>query len=124
MRLLLVMILALSTTVYGWSGVLANHVDEECHLDNGKHHDQEVAYHKDACEDACSARSHETDNDCQPEHCATHCSNCLIPVAQNASFVASITDLNRPAALEKLPIPDREALSSIAERPDTPPPKA
>jgi hypothetical protein len=110
MRLLLVMILALSTTVYGWSGVLANHVDEECHLDNGKHHDQEVAYHKDACEDACSVRSHETDSDCQP-------------VAQNASFVASITDLNRPAALEKLPIPDREALSSIAERPDTPPPK-
>jgi hypothetical protein len=123
MRILLVILLSLSTSLYGWSGVLAEHIEEQCHKVEGEHHDESLADHEKEHHATAGHETHDSEKDCEPEHCSDHCSFChaSAPAIVNVSPEHSC---NRTPLLKELSLGDLQQPASISLRPDTPPPKA
>ncbi|MDA0345924.1 MAG: hypothetical protein O3C43_17710 [Verrucomicrobia bacterium] len=123
MRLLLVIFLSVSTSLYGWSGVLAEHIEEQCHKVEGEHHDESLADHEKEHHDTPGHETHDSENDCEPEHCSDHCGICHV----SAPAVVNVSPENphlRAPLLNEVSRGDLGQPASISLRPDTPPPKA
>ena len=78
MRILLVMILSLLIPLYGWSTGMTKHIDEQCHIVEGEHHEEAMADHKDEHHASPDHETHDEDEDCGPDHCSDHCGICHV----------------------------------------------
>ena len=48
MRLILVILLSISTSLYGWAGSLTAHIEEQCHVVEDEHHEESLSDHEEA----------------------------------------------------------------------------
>ena len=123
MRIILALLLSVSITLYGWPGSLSEHAEEQCHIDEGKHHNEALGGHVNGSDDHCAQESHDSEEDCQPEHCSDHCNLCHVAMI---GFIGSSAD----GSIQRMPYHKEhskgqpEKLTSVLVRPDTPPPKA
>ena len=122
MRILLVLLLSFSTSLYGWSGSLAEHIEEQCHVVQGEHHNESLADHEEEHHATAGHESHDSDKDCEPEHCSDHCSLCHA-TAPGLVNVSAENHSQRSPLLNEVSLTDLEKPASISLRPDTPPPK-
>jgi hypothetical protein len=123
MRLFLITLLSISTSFYGWSGSLANHIQEQCHVVKGEHHTESLAAHEKAHHEAAGHESHDSKKDCEPEHCSDHCTVCHVSMSGIVN-AGSETQVNHLSIRNDKVSMELEKISSISLRPDTPPPKA
>lgn len=123
MRLLFAVIISLSTSLNGWSGGMASHIEEQCHLVQGEHHDESLAAHEKAHHATPGHESHDSKKSCEPEHCSDHCTICHVSISGFICLNPVVRVRNAASQDEKIAT-DLEKLSSISLRPDTPPPKA
>ena len=123
MRLSIAIILCFATTLYGWTGTIAAHIEEQCHVVEGEHHEEALADHVDDHHHDAEEASHEDEDDCKPEHCSDHCRTCHV---SSLGFISLIEhrEQDRSPALKEFSANDLDTPDSIAARPDTPPPKA
>jgi hypothetical protein len=123
MQKLLVILLSLSTSLYGWGGSLAEHIEEQCHVVQGEHHEESLADHEEEHHATAGHESHDSENDCEPEHCSDHCGLCHVSATGFVSLTAE-NSCQRSPLLKEVSSGELEKMASIATRPDTPPPKA
>ena len=123
MRILLAIVLSLSTSLYGWSGSLAEHIEEQCHVIQGEHHEESLADHEEEHHATQGHESHDSDKDCEPKHCSDHCNFCHASAPGFVNVLPENAHLRTPL-LKRESLGDLEKPASISLRPDTPPPKA
>ncbi|MDG2170011.1 MAG: hypothetical protein P8L44_19045 [Opitutales bacterium] len=122
MRILLVMILSLLIPLYGWSTGMTKHIDEQCHIVEGEHHEEAMADHKDEHHASPDHETHDEDEDCGPDHCSDHCGICHVSTNGFVTMTAEHA-CHRSPLLKEVSSGNLDKLASIATRPDTPPPK-
>lgn len=123
MRLLVVILLSISTSLSGWAGSLTAHIEEQCHVVEGEHHEESLSDHEEAHHATPGHEQHDAEDDCEPEHCSDHCNVCHTSAPGCVTASAESKALDDPLR-KGVSIRDQDKLSSISLRPDTPPPKA
>lgn len=123
MRLFIAITLCFATSLYGWTGTLTAHIEEQCHVVEGEHHDEALVDHIDEHQHDSEHTNHEEDDDCQPEHCSDHCGICHVS-ATGFVIMAPQNACHGSPFLKEVSSRELVKLASIATRPDTPPPKA
>ena len=123
MRFLLVILLSVSTSLYGWSGILAEHIEEQCHKVEGEHHDESLADHEKEHHTTPGHETHDSEKDCEPEHCSDHCNLCHASAPGIVNLSPENPHLRSPL-LNEVSLADLVQPASVSLRPDTPPPKA
>lgn len=119
----MVILLSVSTSLYGWAGSLTEHIEEQCHVVEGEHHAESLAEHEEAHRATPGHEQHDGEDDCAPEHCSEHCNICHTSAPGCITASGDYKALEDPLRKGVL-MGGQDRLSSVSFLPDTPPPKA